>query len=672
MKIPLGNFGQVNTAPQAEQNRVIVSDNSGQARTAQQVANMVTGAALGVMDQRNREDQALARVRASTSIIERESQIKTIGTDLEEQVQAGKLTYDKLEEAYTGAVEKLDPIDTSGLDQIDAGEIGNSLKRVQMRGMDSIRELGTKARKASAQGDLAVRMDLLGKDAASPGANVEQINARMDADDIDMAGRLAYGEMWAAKKQQFKDDNWTTHATQRVVEARDGLGNLQKIQHDLTADDGFYAKKLDPDKRNQLLNTVTGRIYQVKEHQQRQAEIRETRAERILTQMDRQAASGVPPTPADQQRWQSALAGTSAAGEFKTRMAEMGEVQELLRAPLPQQQQYIDRQRQQMQANGGTVAQQANLDRLQTAVNNNTKLLTENPLAFNAMRTGADVEPLDVTGIATPEGQQKLVDQLASRFDVVNSVRKAYGPQVARNPFKPEEQAMLTSVLAQADDATKLKLFGAIAGSAPTGADYAAAIKPLVGDQPITVLAGMAQYRGLKGPDGTDVPKMLLSGSKVLADKSTPMPKDNLFREAFDEAVGNSLVPGTPQREQAYMAFKSLYAGMAGPKGISHDSISAEVDSKLSDQAIALATGGITERGGAKVVKPYNMDDKTFNKTVDIQLEGLAKSSKLPLDQLEDMPLSPVPGREGMYYLMNAGRIQLDPVTNQPLTVKAQ
>lgn len=66
------------------------------------------------------------------------------------------------------------------------------------------------------------------------------------------------------------------------------------------------------------------------------------------------------------------------------------------------------------------------------------------------------------------------------------------------------------------------------------------------------------------------------------------------------------------------------------------------------------------------------MSDKAFGKTVDIELVGLAQRSKLPIGQLEDMPLSPVPGKEGSYYLLNAGRVQLDPATNEPMVVKVK
>lgn len=667
-QIPVGNFGRVAVQQEVAQNRVIINDTRGEAQASQQAAGAIQNAALGVLDQINKEDKVLARVKADNAIIDRESQITTIATDLDEQMRTGKLSYEKAPQAYEAAVSKLDPLETPGLDPAQQGEMGNVLKRLQIRGLGKVQEAAAKGRIQSAQSDLVSRMDMLGKDAAMPGANVEQINARMDAEDVDTAGHLAFGEAWASKKQQFKDNNWTTHATQRVIESRESIGSLQKLEHDLTAEDGFYAHKLDPEKRNQLLNTVTGRIFQVQEHQQRQAEIREVKAERILTQMDRQAATGVPPPPALQQQWQAGLKGTSAAGEFNTRMQEMNQVQGLLRQPPAVAQQYIDQQRLQMQSKGASVAEQANLNRLQTAVDNNVKLMRENPLTFNAMRTGADVAPLDISGVTTPEGQQKLGEQIAERFDVVDSVRKAYGPEVARNPWKPEEQVMLSALIKSADDSTKLQVFGAIAGSSPSGAAFAAALKPIVGDDPIATLAGMAQFRGLKGADGTDVPRTLLSGAKVLSDKSVPMPKDNFFRQAFDEHAGASLTPGTPQREQAYLAFKSLYAGTAAAKGLKYDE-GDDLDKKTATAAFDMATGGVAERAGAKVIKPYGMDDDTFNKSVDMQIEGMAKASKIPVSQLEDMPLMPVPGKEGSYYLLNAGRVQIDPDTQKPIMV---
>lgn len=663
-QIPLGNFGRA--VPVAEQGRVVTIAPS---NAGAQAADEVKRVALGALDQIGKENQALARVKASNALIDRESQLKTIGTDIGEKMRLGEVSHDKAEETYAAAVSQLKPLETPGLDEVTMGEVGNSLKRLQNSGLDVVRHAAAGARIESAKADLTSRMDMLGKDSALPGADIEAINRRMDADDIDLAGRMAYGEGWADRKQDFKDSNWTTHATQRVIGARDGLGTLRQIENDLTAADGFYAKKLDPEKRNQLLNTVTGRIFQVQEQHQRKAEMRELAGMRTLDQMDKQAASGLPPTPADQQRWAASLSGTSMAPEYKTRIGQMNEVQSLLRQPIGEQMAYLEQKRQSMAANGASVTDQANVNRLQSAVDQNVKLLRDEPLAFNALRTGEDAPPLDVTAMATPEGQQQVADQLAQRFDTLGAMRKQYGPDVARNPWKPEEAAMLKAFIGQVDDGSKLKFLATLAAASPSGTDYAAALKPLAADDPATMLAGMAQFRGLKSADGADVAKFVLSGSKVLKDKSTPMPSENELRTAFDDQVGTSISSGTPQRDQAYLAFKSLYAGLAGPSGVTHDGPNPMINGDLADKAIQMATGGIGERAGAKVVKPYNMDDDAFDTAVDTQLEALTQSSGFLFRELEDMPLSPVPGREGAYYLLNAGRIQLDPKTGEPMMV---
>ena len=668
-QIPLGNFRVASALPVAEPGRVVTPDPATLNRGAQHLAGSVSQIADNYQQQKNREDMALAKVKASNALIDREAQIRTITADLDEQLRAGKLDHSKIEEAYHSSVNKLEPLDTPGLDEVTMAEVGNSVKRLNNSGLDGIRAAAAGARIESAKADLVGRMDMLGKDAAAPGADIDAINKRMDAEDIDVAGHLAFGADWVNKKQAFRDQNWSTHATQRVIESGNDVASLQKVEKDLTSEDGLYAKKLDPDKRNQLLNTVTGRIFQVQEHNARQAEIAELKGARILDQMDKQAATGIPPTPEDQARWQSGLAGTSMAGEFNSRIQGMNEIQSLLRAPLADQQAYIDKKRQQMAVNGGSVTDQANVARLQTAVDANTKLLKEQPLQFNAHRTGADVPPLDLSGIATPEGQQQLAEQIAHRFDVVGAVRKQYGPEVARNPWKPEEAALLKSVLAQADDGLKLQVLGALAKSAPTAKDYSDALAPLAADQPTTQLAGLAQFNGLKGADGTDVAQTMLAGEKILKDKSTPMPSEGELRLAFDEAVGTSIASGTPQREKAYLAFKSIYAGVASSKGVSHEGTNPLTDDETVEQAIQLSTGGIGERAGAKVVKPYGMSDDDFDSAVDVQLSGMAERTKFPLGELEDMPLSPVPGKQGVYFLMNAGRPQIDPTTQQPMTV---
>ncbi len=672
-QIPMGNFGRV--VPTAEQNRVVTFE--GPARGQQMLAGAVAGAAERVVDQQNQEAKALARLQASNLLLDRESQLNSITSELGEKLRRGELQPDQATAAYESAVGSLAPVQPKGLDLVESEHFGLSLKKMQQSGLQGIERAVGEARIVGARSDLASRMDLLGKDAALPGANPESIIQRMDQEEIDTVGRMAYGVEWDVRKQTFKDGVYTTHATQQLIGAKNDLGALQDLQRQLTAEDGYYTTKLDPDKRNQLLNSVNGKIFQVQEHNARQAEIREMKAMRIMDQMDKQAATGIPPSPAQQQAWQAAISGTSMAGEYGARIQQMNEVQQLLRSPLPQQQAYLQQKRQQLATHGGSPDQVANLDRLQRAVESNMQQMRDQPLEWNAMRTGAEVEPLSFAGIQSPEGRAALAAQIGNRFDVISAMRKQVGPEVSRNPFLPQEAAMLKSVLAQADDDTKLQILESVAQAAPSGSDFAGALKTIAADDPSLMLAGMAQARQLKAPDGTLVGPTLLAGSRVLADKSTPLPTEAKLRAAFDEAVGQAIPSGSSQREQAFTAYKMLYAGLAGPSAVQHEGAAAEVDADLAGRAVELATGGISKVStgwfsSTPVVRPYGMPDETFQEAVSLQLDALAEGSGFPRGALGEMPLSPVQGAEGAYYLLNGGRPQVDPKTGEPMIVRVK
>lgn len=665
--IPVGP-GIARVLPEVQQNRVIAPDAGSMQRAAQQTTSAVMGAATNFLNEQRREDQALARVKASNALFERETQISTINSDLAEQVRLGNLSHDKLEEAYQGAVAKLEPLQVAGLSEAEVEGMGLAQQRLQQAGQESVRKLAIGARTEAAKGDLATRLDLIGKEAAMPGADITKLNARLDSEDVDVAGRLAYGEMWAARKQEAKDANWTTQATQRVVMARDGLGTLQGIEHDLTAADGFYAGKLDPEKRNQLLNTVTGRIYQVQQHQQQQAMMREVKAERVLAQMDKQASLGVPPTVADQQRWKEALSGTSAAGEYNTYIKRMNESQQFLQLPDQLQEQYLTQLKAGMQKNGASAADVNNLNHLESVRNERKKLRDSDPITYSAITNGTQIEPVSMAGIATPEGQQQLLAQLGERFLVAASVRRQDGLTVTPTPWTEAERDMIRAASKNIDDNTKLQIFGVIGAATQDKNEYAAAIQPFVGDDKLADTAGRAAFQGFKLSDGSSLAQTLMEGRRILGDKSKPMPTDEMLLNGFDKEVGFSMPAGSDQRERGFQAYRAAYAALSERSAKKFNG--STLDSDVSRQAVQAATGGVTTWAGSKVIKPYGMSDSDFSTSVGTQLDSMAERTKIPADLLKSMPLMAAPRRPGYYFLMNGGEAQRDPQTLQELMVK--
>lgn len=675
MRIPMGNFQTATVVPEVER-RGVVTPNPSDAG-AQALAGAVQQVSGGLLQQRVDEAKALSRVKASNLLMDRESQINTITADLGEKLRQGLIDPDKAQSAYQAAIGKLDPIQPQGLDQVEMEKFNLGLRELQVKGGTFLDQKVGEARIDRAKADLSERADMLLKSASLPGVDPEMIIRRFDQEDVHTAGRMAYGAEWEAKDRAFRESVYTTHASQKMIEAGNNLGALQNLQTQLTAEDGYYTTKLDPDRRNQLLNSVTGKIFQVQEHNARQAEIREQRAMRILDQIDRQAATGIPATPAQLQTWETGVSGTSMAGEYAARVEQMNQVQTVLRMPLADQQAFIQQQRQQLAANGGSAAQIANVDRLERAVTANMQQMRDQPLEWNAMRTGAAVEPLDFSGIASPDGQAALSAQIAARMDTINAMRKQIGPEVSRNPFLPQEAGMLKAALAQADDNTKLQVVGAIAQATSNANDFSGALKAIAADDQPLMLAGMAQARQLKHSDGTDVAPLILAGNKVLQDKSSPMPTEAKLRAKFDADVDQAIPSGSSQREQAFAAYKALYAGMAGPAGVTHDGTAAEVNKDLAAKALEMATGGISQvKTGwfsrEKVVRPYGMSDDDFQDALGAQIGALAERSGIAKGSLESMPLMPVQGTEGAYYLLNGGRMQLDPKTGEPLIVRVR
>ncbi|KAK6697411.1 hypothetical protein SNK04_013983 [Fusarium graminearum] len=81
-----------------------------------------------------------------------------------------------------------------------------------------------------------------------PGADIDAVNLRAD-ELVGGLGRSSGLDDAASGKllQDFKDRNWTTHATQQAIFNREDPAGLAKLEHDLSAADGFYANKLDPE-----------------------------------------------------------------------------------------------------------------------------------------------------------------------------------------------------------------------------------------------------------------------------------------------------------------------------------------------------------------------------------------------------------------------------------------
>jgi hypothetical protein len=111
------------------------------------------------------------------------------------------------------------------------------------------------------------------------------------------------------------------HAQQQLMAARDNGGALSAFNNELTSEKGFYVDKLDPEKRNALLNQAMGyqarieaRAIAAQNHADMLALRRENAAIHASGTMQMRIANGEIPTDQDWNNYLTSVSGTSQDG----------------------------------------------------------------------------------------------------------------------------------------------------------------------------------------------------------------------------------------------------------------------------------------------------------------------------------------------------------------------
>ena len=605
------------------------------------------------------KNQELQRAKAANGMLDHELYVKQSVATLQDSVSKGETAYQDAPKLYDDIITKAPVFEVDKTDPVLMENYTKHIKRINFSGQNEVEKTIEIAKQADYNNQFSSGLDKLGKIAGLPGSDLEAVNKQ--AESLKLLGRnggLKEDEL-NKKIQDFKDNNWFNQASQFSLQYSNDIKSLQDLKRELTAKDGFYADKLDANKRTSVMRTVDANILTLNNRDQHLQDKREAVAEHTITEIDKQVASTTPATPQMWADWQSKVKGTPSEAEFKTRVKDEQEVQTVLQKPIEEQTAYLQQKTQSLSTKGGDLRAQANLTRLKTAIDFNVKTLQETPLVFNQNHTGITTPPLDLsTALTNP---QALTTQIKDRFSTVLALRKRYGQQVSNNPFLPQEIEPLKAIIEKADDKSKLAILGVLAQSSPNAGAYGSALKAIAADKGALMLAGMAHYHDFKSNDNRNVSETILKGEKILADKSVIMPNEAAFKAAFDEKVGDSIADGTPQREQAYLAFKTLYAGLANDMGVRHVAEDKAVaNERVTRSAISLATGGITDYNDKKVIMPYGMQPEMFSKKVDDSLKIVAKQSGYPEENLQDLPLYPVPGKDGYYFLLRGNKPQLD------------
>lgn len=687
MRIPTGNFG--NQAPSLPQGRQIGNGVDATAQAGQNLAGAMTsvaGALIGVKEEQNRQDQEQQRkiqerqrLQAATVLTDRQLQIQSLHQDLEQRMLSGELPADKAQEAYRSALTLAQTPDLDGMDELTRLHFQQGLKSIDTQGEIKLNDLIAKGQHVQTKAALEGFLDAQGKLAGIPGSDIDAINAK--ADSLDEQGVAAYGMQWGQVKQNWKDGNWTNQAAQRAMQAADNLGALDQLEQDLTR--GFYTDKIDTNKRDAILRTVLSNKNQLLAKAQHEADMREAKAQRALSSIDQQIASGIPATAAMWAQWADTVRGTSAESEFRTRMQDETEVQNVLREPLDKQMAYVQNKQAELMNEGGSVQQGANLNRLANAIKQNLTQLRTEPLLYLQNRTGTPIAPLDMSALTSPAPVPEFADNLRERAASIQAAQKQYGAGLPMKPLLPQEAQMLSQALAGGTPRDQVQIMGNLYRSAGDGAIYQGILQQIAPDMPVKALAGMLMakqkdltlqthwFKPNEVVSSGDVATTLLEGEQLIKQGKAgiPLPADKEFRLAFGDAAGD-VFAGRPQAyEIAMQAVRAYYAGDAAKSG----DVTGVVDDKRMQHAIRSVLGDVVDfNGNGNVLAPWGMDAASFQDRARAAYLDKAKQLGLPANAIQNFDELGLKNKgDGTYYVVS-GRNFLTDRKGNPIVIEVK
>lgn len=254
-RIPLGPG--VRVSPEVTQNRVITPDPNTLNRGAQQLAGTIQNVALTQLDQQNKENRELAKVKISNALLDYEGQLDTGVNELSGKLKTLEVQPDQGESSYQQFISKLDPVKVDGLDAADQEHLNLAVRKIQANKLQQIQGSVQEARTGVARSELRSRFDMLESAAARPDADLGQILSRARADGIQTVGRSAYGiDGWDVEMRAFEQSAYSANALARIHNAGNDPQQLEQVRRDLANWDGGPYVSLTLKSRESLAKTL--------------------------------------------------------------------------------------------------------------------------------------------------------------------------------------------------------------------------------------------------------------------------------------------------------------------------------------------------------------------------------------------------------------------------------
>lgn len=412
-----------------------------------------------------------------------------------------------------------------------------------------------------------------------------------------------------------------------------------------------YLPELDPDKRSALINSADSMVLR---NQQRAAMNAEAAARAQTKAWEGAQAvfqAGKMPTPEYAVQLAQTFKGTPYAAALQSMMADGPANVAFVAQPLQAQAASLTQLQNKMNQGGATPDEIKAYNRADAAHKATLVDIKDDPYKAAAERgVLVDLQPLNLD-------MTQLPGQLLKRASQASTVSLWAGKEVSL--FRPDEAAKLAGVLQAMPPKDRAGMLAGISKTMTPGQMRAFGTQLGAKDETLAA-AAMLSAHGAKTTNGRLTAEIALSGADALKEDRLKFPAGQskvTIRAEIDKATRGAYLSEDAQRA-AGDATMAVYAGLL-----------AEGNSGNVAQAVKLATGGVMELNGQRIIKPYGWEDSQVEQALRApeavtRLTGgkpvkVGGQDVAPADlsrYLPDAVLGPS-GRSGKYTVTIGGRL---------------
>ncbi|MBI5900850.1 MAG: hypothetical protein HZB40_16715 [Rhodocyclales bacterium] len=197
-------------------------------------------------------------------------------------------------------------------------------------------------------------------------------------------------------------------------------------------------------------------------------------------------------------------------------------------------------------------------------------------------------------------------------------------------------------------------------------------------DRPTVAIAGIYQAKGLRSNQGQDVADLILRGQAILTPNSKEdgsshqggksiikMPEEKLMLSEWNSATGDAFKGKEQAADLFQQTARAIYAARSAEEG----DYSGNISVKRWRSAIELATGGLADHNGARVVMPYGMELDKFRNIIKAEAPALVRDFAPPATTARDLERLPLENIGDGRYLFRRGAGYVPDKNGRPLVI---